>query len=78
MQGLDHHELVCTGQWTLLGIGKQRTLRCSACTRQHPPTPENRELALGENYAGIWLRRLANEGSDLINVDLGDWKEGSH
>jgi hypothetical protein len=65
MMELQHDSGECTGNWRLLGTGRQRVIRCDRCTTEHPATAENRLAAIDENYAGIYLRRLATEGAAL-------------
>lgn len=60
---LDHEQDECTGSWRLLGGGGERMIECDRCARAYPATPENRLAAIDENYAGIYLRRLASEGA---------------
>lgn len=63
MVSLEHEQDDCTGNWRLLGGGTGRTIECDGCARVHPATAENRLAAIDENYAGIYLRRLASEGA---------------
>ena len=65
MTDLQHTTGECTGNWRLLGSGRQRVIRCDRCVAEHPASAENRLAAIDENYAGIYLRRLAGEGAAL-------------
>lgn len=65
MTELHHRNDECTGNWRLLGTGRQRIIRCDRCAAEHAATPDNRLAAIDENYAGIYLRRLAAEGAAL-------------
>jgi hypothetical protein len=60
---LEHVHGDCTGNWRLLGGGNERRIECERCYRGYPATSENRLAAIDENYAGIYLRRLASEGA---------------
>jgi hypothetical protein len=60
---LTHTSDDCTGNWRLVGEGQQRRIRCERCRAEHPATPDRRLAAIDENYAGIYLRRLAAEGA---------------
>ena len=59
---LQHRDGRCTGNWRLLGTGRDRRITCERCEASFRPTPENRLSAIDENYAGIYLRRLTAEG----------------
>lgn len=65
MTELQHTNGECTGNWRLLGTGRLRVIRCDQCAVEHPATADNRLAAIDENYAGIYLRRLAMEGAAL-------------
>lgn len=65
MTELRHTSEACTGNWRLLGTGRQRVIRCDRCVAEHAATADNRLAAIDENYAGIYLRRLAAEGAAL-------------
>ncbi len=65
MMELRHTSGECTGNWRLLGTGRQRVIRCDLCDAEHAASAENRLAAIDENYAGIYLRRLAAEGAAL-------------
>lgn len=71
MLELAHSELECTGNWRLIGTVEQRRIICDGCPATHPATPEYRLSAIDENYAGIYLRRLAAEGAAFLNSDRG-------
>lgn len=60
---LEHEMGECTGNWRLLGGGAERKIECESCGCAYAATPENRLAAIDENYAGIYLRRLACEGA---------------
>jgi hypothetical protein len=60
---IEHRLEDCTGNWRLLGVGEDRTIQCDGCTATYAATPEHRLAAIDENYAGIYLRRLASEGA---------------
>lgn len=68
MPELPHSDPDCIGTWTMIPIVRAgelvepREIICTRCAARHPFTPENRNLAIDENYAGIYLRRLTNEG----------------
>jgi hypothetical protein len=63
---LEHTKGDCTGDWRLLGRSQERIIQCDACSAHYPAAPEYRLAAIDENYAGIYLRRLAVEGADLL------------
>ena len=63
MLELIHANDDCTGNWRLNGNSERRRIRCDACSSEHDATAENRLAAIDENYAGIYLRRLAAEGA---------------
>ena len=64
---IEHRNDDCIGNWRLLGIGEERTIQCDGCAATYTATPENRLSAIDENYAGIYLRRLASEGGALLS-----------
>ena len=64
--GLDHGAERCTGSWRLIGRAQERHIQCDRCGAQYTATPEHRLAAIDENYAGIYLRRLAAEGASLL------------
>ena len=68
---LEHEQGDCTGNWRLLGGGTERTIECDSCGRAHAATAENRLAAIDENYAGIYLRRLASEGAAILTGERG-------
>jgi hypothetical protein len=43
--------------------------RCDGCNAEHDATPDHRLAAIDENYAGIYLRRLAAEGAAHLSSD---------
>lgn len=59
---LEHTKGKCTGNWRLVGSGKDPAVQCDECSARHDASPENRLEAIDENYAGIYLRRLTAEG----------------
>lgn len=63
MLELTHSHDECTGNWRLVGTSERRRIRCDRCGVDHDATPEHRLAAIDENYAGIYLRRLAAEGA---------------
>jgi hypothetical protein len=69
MLELAHIHVDCTGNWRLVGASEQRRIRCDVCGVEHDATPEHRLAAIDENYAGIYLRRLAAEGAAHLNSD---------
>lgn len=69
MLELAHIRDHCTGSWRLIGTGDQRVIRCDGCAAEHEATPEHRLAAIDENYAGIYLRRLAAEGAVWLSSD---------
>ena len=51
--------------WRLDGLHRPYTIRAICCTRcgaRYDATPQNRLAAIDENYAGIYLRRLEEQG----------------
>jgi hypothetical protein len=69
MLELKHTHDDCTGNWRLIGSGDRRRIRCECCNADHDATPEHRLAAIDENYAGIYLRRLAAEGAAHLSSD---------
>jgi hypothetical protein len=69
MWELSHNYDECTGNWRLVGTSQQRRIRCDRCTAEHDATPDHRLAAIDENYAGIYLRRLAAEGAAHLGPD---------
>ena len=63
MSELPHTHDECTGNWRLCGTGEERHIRCDRCDAEHDASAEHRLAAIDENYAGIYLRRLAAEGA---------------
>lgn len=66
---LAHTHGECTGNWRLAGSGADRRIRCERCAADHDATPDHRLAAIDENYAGIYLRRLAAEGAANQSTD---------
>lgn len=64
---LDHDCEDCTGNWRLLGAASERRIECDRCGAAFPASAENRLAAIDENYAGIYLRRLASEGAAKLS-----------
>lgn len=56
----------CTGEWRLRGSGESRAIYCPACKKAYPYTRERARTATNENYAGIYLRRLTNQGAAIL------------
>jgi hypothetical protein len=69
MLELAHIDDHCVGNWRLTGTTDHRHIRCDTCAAEHDATPENRLTAIDENYAGIYLRRLAAEGAAWLSSD---------
>lgn len=65
MDKLEHAVEACTGNWRLASVFEARMIRCEACAVAYPATPAYRLAAIDENYAGIYLRRLSDEGASL-------------
>lgn len=64
---LPHSFDECCGLWRLaISESQERIIRCSECKMEYPATPDARLSAIDENYAGIYLRRLAFEGAELL------------
>jgi hypothetical protein len=42
---------------------------CDRCCAEHDATPDHRLAAIDENYAGIYLRRLAAEGAAYLSSE---------
>jgi hypothetical protein len=63
MPELTHEFDDCTGNWRLVGTSERRRIRCDRCDAERDATAEHRLAAIDENYAGIYLRRLATEGA---------------
>jgi hypothetical protein len=66
---LSHTTDTCTGNWRLVGGSDRRRIRCDRCTAEHEATPDRRLAAIDENYAGIYLRRLAAEGAAHLSSE---------
>jgi hypothetical protein len=69
MLELAHAHQDCTGNWRLVGSTERRLIRCDTCAAEHEATPEHRLAAIDENYAGIYLRRLAAEGAAYLSSE---------
>lgn len=69
MLELTHTHDECTGNWRLVGNSDDRRIRCDRCGEEHEATPDHRLAAIDENYAGIYLRRLAAEGAAHLNSE---------
>jgi hypothetical protein len=69
MLELAHNQAECTGNWRLIGSSDRRRIRCDRCAAEHEATPDHRLAAIDENYAGIYLRRLAAEGAAHLNSE---------
>lgn len=68
MAGLEHARDRCTGDWRLSGPVGERVIRCERCEQTYPATSQNRLVAIDENYAGIYLRRLTAEGQEKYKI----------
>lgn len=71
MMELQHASGNCAGHWRLVGSGPARRVRCDRCDVEYVATPERRLAAIDENYAGIYLRRLAAEGAVQLQAERG-------
>jgi hypothetical protein len=69
MRELAHTRDDCVGNWRLTGSSGSRSIRCGTCGAEHAATADNRLAAIDENYAGIYLRRLAAEGAAHLGSD---------
>jgi hypothetical protein len=69
MLELVHTHEECTGNWRLVGSSEGRRIRCDRCGIEHEATPDHRLAAIDENYAGIYLRRLAAEGAAHLSSE---------
>ncbi|CAN5862446.1 hypothetical protein BH23GEM9_BH23GEM9_09930 [soil metagenome] len=69
MLELAHQIDQCVGNWRLTGTTGGRQIQCEACGAEHDATSDNRLAAIDENYAGIYLRRLAAEGAARLGSD---------
>jgi hypothetical protein len=69
MLELAHAHDECVGNWRLVGTGEQRRIRCDQCAAEHDATADHRLAAIDENYAGIYLRRLAAEGAAHLSSE---------
>lgn len=62
---LRHFIPSCTGNWQVVDGGSK--LRCDACGKLYDGAiTANHIAAIEENYAGILLRRLTQEGQGLL------------
>lgn len=68
MLELSHKSDDCVGNWRLVGSSDRR-IRCDRCVVEHEASPDNRLAAIDENYAGIYLRRLAAEGASNLGSE---------
>lgn len=71
IERLQHATGECVGQWRLVGVGEHRSVRCDRCGADYPATLGHRRAASDENYAGIYLRRLAAEGAHELENERG-------
>jgi hypothetical protein len=71
MGELEHRSDTCTGNWRLVGTGEARAIRCEGCLAEVGACAEHRLAAIDENYAGIYLRRLAAEGAAFLDAERG-------
>jgi hypothetical protein len=69
MLELAHTHDECVGNWRLVGTSEQRRIRCDQCAAEHEATADHRLAAIDENYAGIYLRRLAAEGAAHLSSE---------
>jgi hypothetical protein len=69
MLELAHTHDACVGNWRLVASTDRRSIRCDGCSAEHEASAENRLAAIDENYAGIYLRRLATEGAAHLSSD---------
>jgi hypothetical protein len=69
MLELAHTHGECVGNWRLVGSIEQRRICCDRCAAEHDATPDHRLAAIDENYAGIYLRRLAAEGAAHLSSE---------
>lgn len=67
---LPHAHDDCTGRWGLVA-DERGTLYvcCDTCLRCFPATARNKMAAIEENFALLYLRRLADEGAALMGRD---------
>ena len=71
MVELEHGTGECVGHWRLVGSELMRRVRCDRCDAEYVATAERRLAAIDENYAGIYLRRLAGEGAAQLQAERG-------
>jgi hypothetical protein len=69
MLELAHTHDACVGNWRLVASANRRRIRCDCCSADHEASAEHRLAAIDENYAGIYLRRLAAEGAAHLSSD---------
>ena len=60
---IEHKHGECTGDWLLITARGRRELVCETCGATYEATQRLRQAAVDENLAGVFLRRLANEGA---------------
>ena len=65
---LEHAKTECVGEWRLVMEGERR-LMCEGCGAEFAATPARRKAAIDENLAGTFLRRLADEGEAVRDLD---------
>ena len=65
---LEHTKTECVGEWRLVMEGERR-LVCEGCGAEFAATPARRKAAIDENLAGTFLRRLADEGEAVRDLD---------
>lgn len=71
MTDLQHRSGECIGHWRLVGGDQGSRVRCDRCMAEFAATAERRLAAIDENYAGIYLRRLAGEGAAQLQAERG-------
>lgn len=71
IERLPHASGECTGHWRFVGAGDRAQVRCDGCDARYSATPEIRLAAIDENYAGVYLRRLAAEGVTQLEAERG-------
>jgi hypothetical protein len=65
---LEHSKTDCVGEWRLVMDGERRLI-CVSCAAEYVATPALRKAAIDENLAGTFLRRLADEGDTVRDLD---------
>jgi hypothetical protein len=67
---IEHRTDECVGVWarqrSSLGSGLG-TVTCDKCGMQYADTSAAVQALLAENWFGLWIQKLADEGVDLIN-----------